>query len=507
MGEPTAPKDAEMTDFPLNPSMCIKPARLTPSAWIGHIPFAAWIVQEAAPRLFVELGTHHGASYLSFCQAVKENRLGTACFAVDTWQGDEHAGNYGDEVFEALFEYHQVHYAGFSQLLRMTFDEAASCFDDGSVDLLHIDGLHTYEAVKHDFETWLPKMSEGGVVLFHDTMVRERNFGVWRLWEELTAGYPHFEFNHAHGLGVLLVGSQMPAALLKLAEAAGDEGATQSIRRLFERLAQAVEAESTRDALKVSVADLARDADHHLDMLGQQSEIIRQRDLQLVELHVKVGDRDEKVAELHGAVAKRDRKVEELSAQVDHLDRQAVELRDQLQARDRKLVELHGLVGERDRKIEAISNRMEEVDAHLARQAHSLSAQVVELESATAALRSELGDVSSSVPVPAARTAQDNALPLMQELSFIESRVRYRAAELSKSRGRIAELMQRMANIESSLGDCMRQLECSQGNEQRLEDEIKRKNANLQELLDSTSWRWTSPLRSVSAFLTGMRRG
>jgi len=175
-----------------------------PNAWIGHVPFAMWLIRAISPNTLVELGTYSGNSYFSFCQAVVEAGTATRCFAVDTWQGDEHTGRYPEDVFLAVSAYHQEHYASFSRLLRMPFDDAAARFSDESVDLLHIDGVHTYEAVRHDFETWLPKLAHDAVVLFHDTNVREGNFGVWKFWEELRAYYPRtLEFVHSHGLGVL----------------------------------------------------------------------------------------------------------------------------------------------------------------------------------------------------------------------------------------------------------------------------------------------------------------
>lgn len=176
----------------------------SPNSWVGHLPFGGWIIQKIQPEIFVELGTHSGNSFFSFCQAAKEARISTKCYAVDSWQGDEHSGFYNEEVFAKVNAWNQEHYAGFSRLLRMSFDDAVNYFADGSIGLLHIDGFHTYEAVLHDFEIWLPKLAAGAIIMFHDTNVRENNFGVWKLWESLQTRYPnHIEFTHSHGLGVL----------------------------------------------------------------------------------------------------------------------------------------------------------------------------------------------------------------------------------------------------------------------------------------------------------------
>jgi len=177
------------------------------SAWQDLVPALFSIFAVLRPRRFVELGVHNGMSFFSACQISDHLGLQTQCIAVDTWLGDAHASFHSREVFDQFVKtlkdvYPQQHY------IESYFSDALACFDDGSIDLLHIDGFHSYDAVKQDFETWLPKMSQVGVVIFHDTNVHTREFGVWRFWAELKSKYPSFELAHCHGLGIAYVGTQ-----------------------------------------------------------------------------------------------------------------------------------------------------------------------------------------------------------------------------------------------------------------------------------------------------------
>ena len=268
----------------LSPSCFLMPDLLLPdSAWLEHAPFAFWLVDALRPKQIVELGCFSGFSYSVFCQAVQSLGLDTRCYAVDTWLGDEHSGFYGAEVFKAFNAYNEAHFSSFSQLIRSDFDEALQYFPEGSIDLLHIDGKHSYDAVKADYTNWRSKISDRGVILFHDTNVHERDFGVARLWLELMKEYKSFEFLHGYGLGVLRVGDNLPAALEALFELASDATAVQQIRHAYSRLGQSVADVARRPVLEAKIRALETAPapaesvhDHAIKMAKLEAELGRQ---------------------------------------------------------------------------------------------------------------------------------------------------------------------------------------------------------------------------------------
>ena len=242
-----------------------------------------FLVDLLRPRVFVELGTHWGYSYCAFCQAVQELQLPTRCYAVDTWRGDPHAGTYGPEVLADLRAHHDPLYGSFSRLIESTFDDALDGFGHASIDLLHIDGLHTYEAVKHDFEAWSSKLSGRGVVAFHDINARRRGYGVWKLWEELATRYQHFALHHAHGFGVVAIGPDQPNEFRTLLETPSAE--LQPLRDLFFVLGHRLRLERQLDESREKRLALRQSLDAQKDVLERKLRVAR-------------GERDQVRAEL-----------------------------------------------------------------------------------------------------------------------------------------------------------------------------------------------------------------
>lgn len=169
-----------------------------PSAWgsgdvTGHVLFVDWLIQEMQPKITVDLGVDYGYSLI----ALAHNNPG-AVYGVDGFEGDEWTGvrdtfNYVDNNIKQL---------GFKNvsLIRGFFDDICEIWNH-PIDILHIDGFHSYEAVKKDYDKWSKFVVDSGVIMFHDTNSHDARFGVKKFFEELDL--PKFEFLEFEGLGIV----------------------------------------------------------------------------------------------------------------------------------------------------------------------------------------------------------------------------------------------------------------------------------------------------------------
>lgn len=113
---------------------------------------------------------------------------------------------------------HRLHYLDGSSHAPATVERARSLLAGRELDVLFIDGDHTYEGVQQDFLRYRPFMREGGFIVFHDICPdfktrRGLSTGHWagdvpRFWERLSALYPHEEFvqdPEQDGLGIGMI--------------------------------------------------------------------------------------------------------------------------------------------------------------------------------------------------------------------------------------------------------------------------------------------------------------
>lgn len=400
-------------DFIFKRPIFWRPSYIAQSAWLEHIPFAFWLIDTLQPRKIVELGTHYGNSYFSFCQAVTKLDLQTQCYAVDTWSGDEHAGQYGEEVYRQVSEYNQQHYSDFSTLVRSTFDQALEHFPQGSIDLLHIDGLHTLEAVRHDFESWLPKLSDRAVVIMHDTNVRERGFGVFQLLDELKQQYPHFEFAHGHGLGVIGVGSEQSSEMMSLYGLSDNPSATRQVQEVFSRLGKACGYSWENSEIKRQMVALQATQQAETQDVMEQQALERGRLAERITAqHHTIKAQEEKLAQHADQTAEltlQKQQVSALTAELETSNQHAAELQTSLavceQQRDESLASLQNLKTQLSETREQFTQTVAERDL-IAQEKQTLLAQQTEAQEQQSALQQQLHEQALHLNEETQRAAQ-----------------------------------------------------------------------------------------------------
>lgn len=151
------------------------------------------LVEEQQPRSVLEIGTLSGGTLKAWCECADPE---ATIVSVDL-PGGRWGGGYSMETAARL-----EGYAGLGQSLHLIRDDShregtrkmVGAF--APFDFAFIDGDHTYEGVKQDFDDYSPLVRQGGLIAFHDVLPHPNvpDCDVDRLWAELREDFEVEEF-------------------------------------------------------------------------------------------------------------------------------------------------------------------------------------------------------------------------------------------------------------------------------------------------------------------------
>lgn len=156
----------------------------------------ASFLKEKQPKVVVEIGTATGGTLFVFTSISSPE---AKIISIDLPFGRYGAGylKYRIPLLKAFAtEKQEMELLRLDSHLLSTFNKLEEALDGKLIDFLFIDGDHSYQGVKQDFEMYKKLVRPGGFIAFHDIIDNDfdKSFGTQIFWKEIKNNFEHQEF-------------------------------------------------------------------------------------------------------------------------------------------------------------------------------------------------------------------------------------------------------------------------------------------------------------------------
>jgi len=153
------------------------------------------ILAEHKPKLILEIGTAEGGTLFLLSRVSSPDAV---IISVDL-PGGRFGGGYPESrvpLYKSFERYEQkIYLIREDSHLVSTANTVEKILEGRKLDFLLIDGDHTYDGVKKDFEVYSKLVGKGGIIAFHDIVPGLPKYvgGVPRFWNEIKDDFKHIE--------------------------------------------------------------------------------------------------------------------------------------------------------------------------------------------------------------------------------------------------------------------------------------------------------------------------
>ena len=171
------------------------------------------VFKDKAPKTILEIGTASGGSLFSLCKLAPSD---ATLLSIDLPEG-KFGGGYPEwktPIYRLFKKDNQkIYLLREDSHLEQTVKKVNDILLGKKIDFLFIDGDHSYDGVKKDFEMYSSLVNKGGIIAFHDVApngLPEFTGGVPKFWKEIKNKYTYEEFiqdekQTGYGIGCLFI--------------------------------------------------------------------------------------------------------------------------------------------------------------------------------------------------------------------------------------------------------------------------------------------------------------